>query len=340
VSSPPESEATSRNRRFLAEPGDPASSAAIAATSARAPRWNDYLEYAVFRLAFLLFGSLPRRLALAFGAQLGELFYRFDRPHRRIALANLRRAFPEHSDEELRNVLRRSCRNLGRVAAECCHLPSLSAESVHRYVTVDDPARWQEVFATAAERGAVVLTAHFGNFELLAYAHGLLAHPITLVHRPMRNALVDRAIIALRGRAGTVSLPKKAAAKAALRALHDRRIVAIPADQNQTRRYGVFADFFGLPASTTPGPSRLAMLSRAALVPVFLVRQGESDQHRIVVLPEIELVRTGAREADVVENTRRCNAVIEEIVRRHPDQWIWFHKRWKTRPLGDPKIYP
>jgi len=307
--------------------------------AARAPRWTDYIEYAVFRTAFAVFAALPRRVALSAGAWIGELLYRLDRPQRRIALQNLRRAFPDRTDSELLAILRRSCRNLGRVGAECCHLASLTPESVRAYVGVDDPAHWQAVLAAAAERGAVVLTAHLGNFELLAYAHGLLGHPITLVHRPMRNPLVDDAITTLRARAGTVSLAKKTAAKAALRALRDHAIVAIPADQNQTRRYGVFVDFFGVPAATTPGPARLAMLSRVPVVPVFLVREGESDRHRIVVLPEIELVRTGDREADIVTNTQRCSAVVEDMLRRHPDQWIWFHKRWKTRPIGDPPIY-
>lgn len=276
---------------------------------------------------------------MAIGARIGDVFYLFDRPRRRIALYNLRLAFPDRGEAELRTILRRSCRNLGRVAAECCHLASLSAASVGEYVAVDDPERWQALLAGAAERGTVILTGHFGNFELLAYAHGLLGYPITLVHRPMRNPLVDRAIVELRARASTVSLAKKSAAKAALRALHERRIVAIPSDQNQTRRYGVFVDLFGLPASTTPGPARLAMLSRAPILPVFLVREGESDRHRIVVLPEIELARTGNREADILTNTQRCNAAIESMMRRYPDQWIWFHKRWKTRPVGEPRIY-
>lgn len=274
------------------------------------------------------------------GAGIGELFYRFDARNRGIALHNLGIAFPERSAAEHHAILRRSCRNLGRVAAEFCQLHTLTAESVRQYVSIDDRARWQAELASGGERGAVVLTGHFGNFELLAYAHGLLGHPITLVHRPMRNPLVDRAIIEMRARAGTVSLAKKTAAKAALRALHAHRIVAIPADQNQTRRYGVFVDFFGLPASTTPGPARLAMLSGAPVVPVFLLREGESDRHRIVVLPPIEMVKSGNREADVLENTRRCNAVIEDVLRRHPDQWIWFHKRWNTRPTKtDPRVY-
>jgi Kdo2-lipid IVA lauroyltransferase/acyltransferase len=303
------------------------------------PRWTDYLEYAIFRAAFGFFALLPRRIALAAGAMLGELFYLFDNRDKRIALYNLRLAFPDQSETEHRAVLRRSCRNLGRVGAECCHLASLTPQSLHRYVTVEDPERWHAVLSAAAERGAVILTAHLGNFELLAYAHGLLGHPVTLVHRPMRNVLVDRAITALRARAGTTSLAKKTAAKAALRALRDRCIVAIPADQNQTRRYGVFVDFFGLPASTTPGPARLAMLSRSPILPVFLVREGESERHRIVVLPEVELVHTGDRAADAITNTQRCTAVIEAMLRRYPDQWIWFHKRWKTRPLGEPRIY-
>lgn len=303
------------------------------------PRFIDYVEYAIFRAATAFFGLLPRRVALSAGALLGALLYRVARPQRRVALYNLRLAFPDKSEAERRAILRRSCRNLGRIAAEFCHLSSLTPESVGDYVGVDDPQRWHDILTEAAARGAVILTGHLGNFELLAYAHGLLGHPITLVHRPMRNPLVDRAITGRRARAGTTSLAKKTAAKAALRALHDHRIVAIPADQNQTRRYGVFVDLFGLPASTTPGPARLAMLSRSPLLPVFLVREGESEKHRIVVLPEIALANTGNRDQDVVTNTQRCTAVIEDMLRRYPDQWIWFHKRWKTRPLGEARIY-
>ncbi len=285
------------------------------------------------------FALLPRAAALRVGTWLGDLFYFLDRRDRRIGLFNLQLALPDRSAAEHRAILRASARNLGRMAAEVCHFATLTPETIGRYVTVEDPAAWQAALALATERGAVVLTGHFGNWELLAYAHGLLGHPITLVHRPMTNALVDRAITDLRARAGTVSLAKKTAAKAALRALHRRQIVAIPADQNQTRRYGVFVDFFGLPACTTPGPARLAMLSGAPVIPVFLVREDDSDRHRIVVLPAVELVKTGDREADVVENTQRCTAVVEAMLRRHPEQWIWFHKRWKTRPLGEPRIY-
>lgn len=320
---------------------DTSGGAAAPAETPEAPAsLRDRLELLGFRLVLGAFGLIPRPLALRVGAWLGDLLYLVHRRGRRVALLNLARAFPDRSPDQHRAILRESIRNLGRVAAEVCHFGSLTPENIADYVTIDDRAAWDALFATAAARGVVVVTGHFGNFELLAYAHGLLGRPITLVHRPMNNALVDRAITDLRAAAGTVSLPKKSAAKAALRALHRHQVVAIPADQNQTRRYGVFVDFFGLPACTTPGPARLAMLSGAAVLPVFLLREGSSGRHRVLVLPEIPLVRSGDRDADVIANTQRCTAVIEELLRRYPEQWIWFHKRWNTRPKGEPRVYP
>jgi KDO2-lipid IV(A) lauroyltransferase len=226
------------------------------------------------------------------------------------------------------------------MGAEFCHLATVTRENVARYVRIEDRGAWEKVMALADERGAVILTGHFGNWELFAYAHALLGRPVTLVHRPMNNPLVDDAIMAARMRAGTRSLAKKAAARDVLRALRDKALVVIPADQNQRRDYGVFVDFFGKPACTTPGPARLAMLTGAPVIPAFLVREDESDRHRIVLLPAVEMQRSNSREADIVANTQRCTAVIEEMIRRHPDHWIWFHKRWKTRPPGEPRLYP
>lgn len=315
-----------------------------AARADRAPRiehfWLDRLAYLLFRAVYGFFHLLPRGWALGLGARLGDLFYLLDRPHRRIALQNLRIAFPETADAKRRDILRRSCRNLGRLLAEVCHLDRLTPESVAQYVKVEDPEAWERAIARAGETGTVVLTGHFGNWELLAYAHGLFGHPVTLVHRPLRNPLVDQAITALRARAGTRSIAKKSAAREAIRALRRRELLAIPADQNQTRRDGVFVDFFGMSASTTPGPARLAMLTAAPVVPVFLVREGESDRHRLAVLPEIEMINTGDPAADAVTNTQRCTKVLEEMIRAHPEQWIWFHKRWRTQALGAPKVYP
>jgi Kdo2-lipid IVA lauroyltransferase/acyltransferase len=313
--------------------------ATAAAHSGEAVRLLYRLEYMGFRLAFALFAALPLRLALRAGAWLGDVFYLLDARDRRVALFNLGIAFPEQPRREHRRILRASCRNLGRVAAEFCHLPHLDAGRLADVVHFADRARWEHTIACAARAGAIILTAHFGNWELLAYAHGLLGHPITLVHRPMRNLVFDAAITAIRAGAGTRSLKKKAAAKDAIRVLKEHGILAIPSDQNQTHRFGVFVDFFGLPACTTPGAVRLSMLTGAPIVPVFLVREEEGPRHRIEVLPTVELVSTGDREADIRTNTQRCTAIIEDMIRRYPEQWIWFHKRWKTRPAGEPRLY-
>ncbi len=315
--------------------------AAAAAAQPRTPvRFGYRLEYAVFRAAFALFAALPLSAALRLGAWLGELFYLFDVRDRRIALFNLGMAFPERPLAERRRILRVSCRNLGRVAAEFCHLPQLDEHALAAIVSFADRAVWQQAIDRAAETGAVILTAHFGNWELFAYAHGLLGHPVTLVHRPMHNALFDRAIGAVRAGAGTRAIKKKAAAKEALRALHEHGLLVIPSDQNQTASFGVFVDFFGVPACTTPGAARLAMRTGAPVLPAFLVREGETGRHRVEVLPAVEMITTGDRETDIRVNTQRCSDVIEAMIRRYPEQWIWFHKRWKTRPPGEPRLYP
>lgn len=301
--------------------------------------WSHRLEYHVFRAALGLFSSLPRDAALKVGAGLGELFYLGDRRDRRVAMFNLGMAFPEKSLAERRRILRASCRNLGRLAAEFCQLPQLTADQLPSLITWPDRAYWDGELEKVRHTGAIILTGHFGSWELLAYAHALLGHPVTLVQRPMHNRVFDAAINAVRTGAGTRTISKRAAAKEALRVLKEHGLLAIPADQNQVFSYGVFVDFFGVPACTTTGPARLAMLTGAPIHPIFLVREGESGHHRVEVLPRIELVATGNREADIRANTQRCTAAIETIIRRYPEQWIWFHKRWKTRPLGEPKLY-
>lgn len=322
-------------------PDDSINAVAAASTrpTAAPPSFIDRLEYLIFRAALAVCGAVPLQWSLRLGGLLGEIFYLCDVRDRRIALKNLAMAFPEQSRAEHQRTLRATCRNLGRMAFEIAHFPLLTRDTIDQFVQVENPQRWAEVVARARDRGTVILTGHYGSWELLAYACGLLGQPVTLIHRSMRNRLVDRGIMELRAPAGTQSIPKRAAAKEALRRLKARALVAIPVDQNQVHRLGVFVDFFGVPACTTAGPARLALLTGAPIVPVFIVRDGESARHRIVVLPDVEQADTGDRAADIVTTTQRCSAVFEQMVRAHPDHWIWFHKRWKSRPLGEPPLY-
>jgi KDO2-lipid IV(A) lauroyltransferase len=310
-----------------------------AAADAQPVRLSHHIEYIAFRAVVAVFSALPVAWAVRIGASIGSLLYLIDVRDRGIALFNLGIAFPEKSVAERKRILRASCRNLGRLAAEFCHLPRLTVADASQLITIEDRPAWERVLATGYSRGVVVVTAHLGNWELLVYAQALWRHPVAIVHRTLGNPLVDEWITTLRQNVKTRILRKKAAARDAIRVLREPGILAITPDQNQTASFGVFVNFFGKPACTTTGVARLAMQTGAAVMPVFIVREGESAHHRLVVLPDIEMRTTGDREADTVANTQACSDVVEAMIRRYPEQWIWFHKRWKTRPPGEPKLY-
>jgi KDO2-lipid IV(A) lauroyltransferase len=225
------------------------------------------------------------------------------------------------------------------MAAEFCHMKNLTPENIATRITFDDPKFWNDNKHVIGTTGILILTGHFGNWELFAHAMGMYGHPIHLIHRPFRNPVFDRFVNEERSRAGTGLISKRRAAREVVRVLRDHGIVAVPFDQNATGRWGVFAEFFGVPASTHPGLARLAMLSGSPVYPAFLVRQNGTWNHRIWIQPEVERVQTGDRDRDTIETLRRFNKVFEEAVRRHPDHWIWMHKRWRTRPPGEPSLY-
>jgi KDO2-lipid IV(A) lauroyltransferase len=286
-----------------------------------------------------LLAALPLFVALRLGELAAFIAYLVDRPHRRIGMRNLGIAFPDKPLSEHRRILRRSFLNLGRMAAELAHLPRLSDAQLRDMVRFEDEAWWEEAITWERSTGVMALSGHFGNWELLVYAHGKRGHPVHLVHRSIANPLVDRWLDVLRRGAGTHMIRKREGAAAVLRALRERALLVLPFDQNSTRGLGVFVDFFGLAASTNAGLARIALRADAPIVPVFIVRDGWRARHRVHVLPIMQVERTDDMQADVVHNTQRMSDVFEDMVRRYPEQWLWMHKRWKTRPPGEPRIY-
>jgi KDO2-lipid IV(A) lauroyltransferase len=299
----------------------------------------DALAYAALRAGVGLLAALPLVVALRVAELFAFLVYCADRRHRRIGMRNLELAFPERSIPERRRILRASFLNLGRMGAELAHLPKLSDAALRDMVRFEDEAWWSEAITWERSTGVLVLSGHFGNWELLVYAHGRRGHPVHLVHRAIANPFVDRWLNTLRGRAGTRMIRKSRGAEGVLRALHEHGLLVLPVDQNSTRGLGVFVDFFGMPASTNAGLARIALRADAPIVPVFIVREGRSARHRVHVLPILEVERSGDFAADVRRNTQRFTDVFETMVRRHPEQWLWMHKRWKTRPHGQPPLY-
>jgi Kdo2-lipid IVA lauroyltransferase/acyltransferase len=281
---------------------------------------------------------LPHSVSVSIGAFGGGVYGWICRALRtkshQIARRNLEIAFPERSPASREAVLRGMWRSWGRFLADAAKLRRLSPARIRELVTLTPPDRPREIQSRAPERGALILTAHFGSFELLHAAVAAYGAPITMVHRTMTNRLVDRWMIELRSSVGTRSLARGEAAKDILRELRDGQIVVLPLDQIAKVVSRVFVPFFGVPAATNTGLARLALASGAPVYPVVLVREGSSLRHRAVFDPEIPIQRTGNREADVLENTRRFNAALEDLIRRHPDHWIWMYGRWKRQPEG------
>src|SRR6185369_14520454 len=170
-------------------------------------------------------------------------------------------------------ILVASYRNLGRMIAECAHLADLTSANVRETVAPDDgPICTDEMLPHLQKQGVLILTGHFGNWELFAYAYGLLGHPVSLVHQTIKNPLVDASVERMRSGGGTNLFRKQEAARAVLRALKERALVVLPLDQNQSRRAGIFVDFFGLPANTSDGLARIALRTGAPIYPAFLLR--------------------------------------------------------------------
>ncbi len=282
---------------------------------------------------------LPDFILYPIGVFGGWLGYWLDVRHVRIGEKNLALAFPDKSVEERRRILRASYVNLGRCAAEYLRLGGFFYRRFRRSVGYDRFDYWEHLKTAYPGRGVLVLTAHFGNFELLPSAHALKGFQISLVHHTQRFLAGDALMSYVRERAGVEIIRKHAAARAVLRALADGKLVGIPFDQNAKRSEAIFVPFFGEPAATASGLARLARISGAPVVPVFIVRQPDRRSHRIEIQPEIALQESGDKAADLIENTRRFVGAVEAMVRRYPDQFLWTHRRFRTRPRGMPPIY-
>lgn len=297
-----------------------------------------YGEYQLFLALFSFIRFLPFRIAFRVGELIGWLLYVCDRPHRRVGLTNLALAFPEKSEGEHKTILRESLLNLGRLVAEFCHLQEI-ANNIDERVRLANPEQWRTLVGQCQDTGALILTGHFGNWELLAYAHAYYGFPVHIIHRRLRNPLIDNFIVRERERCGNKVIRKTTAGIEVIRAIRQKALVVAAVDQNASGRMGVFVPFFSRLASTSHGLAGLALAYGAPVIPAFLVREHGSWRHRIEILPAVEPVRTGDQETDLRETTAKFTAVFQQIVEQYPDHWLWIHKRWKRRPEGETPIY-
>lgn len=274
------------------------------------------------------FQGIPTPLRKALFTGLFLLFYHLVPRQRLIAAHNLRRAFPEKSDDEILRIVRGVYRNMGIMAAEFFDIPLLTKENIGELVDAEGLNHCLK--ALDKGRGVLIFTAHFGNWELVAAAGALLIKPGIVIYRTLDSAFLDHLVRRVRSATGNILLPKEHAMRAMLRSLKRNEIVGILIDQNMAWYEGVFVEYFGRPACTTNGLALLALHTGAPVLPGFIARLSDG-RYRFVIGPEVEVARTGNRDADILVNTQRFTKVIEEVVRQYPDQWFWVHQRWKTQ---------
>ena len=298
---------------------------------------REWIEYVGAWAGLKLLGLLPRAAARFVGASFAWMAYRLRRPLRRAALANLEIAFPEWSEKKREEVIGRMIQQVGWLAGEFSQLPKYSRANIEQIVVIDGFENFDA--AKRLAKGVLFLTGHMSAWELSSFAHALYGYPLHFLVRPVANRKVDSLINGYRCLSGNRPIDKNKSARAILKVLGEAGTVGILMDHNTSLDEGIFVNFFGVPASTSSGLARLALRTDAAVVPGFLIWDTARRKYRLRFEKAVELARTGDEEADVIENTQRFTRVIEEHVRQYPDQWLWVHKRWKTRPPGDPPMY-
>jgi len=295
------------------------------------------LEYALAWPAIKILGALPRSWSRALAISLAWMVYLLHSRLRRVGMRNLELAFPEKTASERARILRGEFTSLGRQLAEVCLFPRYTLENAKRVIVYDGFENYQRAFARG--KGVLFLTAHFGGWELSAFFQSMNGHPLQIVMRPMDNVYLDRMIRRYRTMHGNSVVGKNDFVRGLLAAMKKGEVVGILMDTNMTPPQGEFVDFFGIPACTASGLARIALRTDAAVVPGFTIWDRSLGKYRLRFDPAVELVRTGNAKADVLANTATFTKIIEKYAREYPEQWLWVHRRWKTRPEGQPSLY-
>ena len=295
------------------------------------------LEFALVWLLLKLLGLLPRQAARAAGAAIGWLAYAATPRLRRVGLKNLALAFPERTAGERETILRAMYKQLGWQLAEFCHMSRYSLEQTNRFIRYEGLENY--LAAQRRGRGVLVLTGHLGAWELSSFYHSLAGHPMSMIIRRLDNPWIDRLVNGIRTQHGNRVMHKDDFARGLLAAMQAGETVGVLMDTNMTPPQGVFVDFFGHTACTASGVARVALRTGAAVLPGFLVWEPVEKQYVLHFLPELNLVDTGDAERDATANTQMFTAALESVIRRYPEQWLWVHRRWKTRPENESPIY-
>jgi KDO2-lipid IV(A) lauroyltransferase len=289
------------------------------------------LEHLAVKGLIAIVRVLPDALVRGLGTMLGVAFYTLDRAHRRIAQRNLATAFPARTPKERRAIARRAFTHFGRLLLELLKFSTLSLDSMMSRVEFEGEDRARSAYAQG--KGVLFFTGHFGYWEIHAIAHGLQIEPIGVLARALDNGRLNSLLEGIRQRTGNTVIYRQGAIRRVMRMLHARRGIALLIDQHIQGRDAVYVDFFERPAATTTALAALALRTGAPVVPVFALPVGKG-RYRMIYEHPVEPPQADSSEA-IREFTQRCTDVLEMYVRRHPDLWLWMHRRWRD---GGPSL--
>ncbi len=290
-----------------------------------------YLEYAIARIAVATLQYAPMSLATWLGHGYARLLDLTVPRLRRVAMRNLAMALPNLPVTRHSQITDGVFESIGRLLVAFSRFPAISRSTVNQWIRYEG----FEHFTAARNLGKGVLfaTAHLGNWELSAFAHALLAEPMHVVVRPLDNPLIDRFVEQRRAASGNTLIDKRDFARPILKALHANEAVGVLVDQNASLDSGVFVPFFGIPACVNPGFAKLAAHSGAAVIPGFALWSKAERGYVLRFYPEVEMTGDAARDTEAIQHA------LESAISEYPDQWLWIHRRWKTRPPGESSRY-
>ena len=289
------------------------------------------LYYLLRIVAFILY-LFPLKLGLYLGSILGVLTYYIIRKERLKTLANLRLAFgKEKSEKEVERIARDVFVNLGKNLIELVNFPKINASNVD--ALIEDKGLGKIDKALHRGKGVIIMVSHFGNWELFGAYLTTKGYSGPVIARRLRFEKYDRLLNKLRASKNIEVVYRDESPKKILKALKKGGMIAILADQDVDAVQGVFVDFFGKLAYTPVAPVTLAMATGAVMLPCFLVR--ERNKRAFIVEDPVELEITGNKERDIMVNTQKWSKVLESYIRKYPSQWVWMHRRWKTRPTEE-----
>ena len=295
------------------------------------------LEYWLVVVAVRAFDLMPRWLARLLAGALAWAVYLALGRLRRAGERNLSLALSELTAQQRSTILRGVYRNLGRQLVEFCKMPHYTPHNTAGRIRTEGLEHF--LAAEALGRGVLVLTGHLGAWELSSFYHSLMGHPMGMVIRRLDNRRIDEFVNNIRCMHGNRVLHKDDFARGLLHAMREGGAVGILMDTNMTPPQGEFVKFFGIPACTASGLARVALKTGAAVLPGFMLWEAKEKKYVLHFGSHLHFQQSADHEADVLAATQQCNDVLESWIRRYPDQWLWIHRRWKTRPPGDPPLY-